>query len=403
VPPIVVSSVLAAVQRAQLELQARVDSEKPVKPETATSDTGWRAMTLAVWDRTTDVVEYVTGQKKGSQLKLTGGYSGISVSWSAGVYSEYRSSDPNKVVVAVRYPLYIEKAKKRFEIREVVYTPSSEGLRIPDVVEEGQRIMESMVADAYADLDRRNVRSRAVEGRLVSEVIEANAAKAVIMIEHMDDLDLIRQPTSSVNKVYTAFAVNQERAYAYTQSHAGARGLVQFMPTSYRRFAAIRPEVGLEPDFERAMDDGRNAIKAEIAYLDYLLAAMPDQALADFDKEKERIHEFAVASYNAGPARVIKALPHWDRMWSGQEELRQQKLAVLESQIEPLRKRIFAEDDESVWKPLQKKLNALRAEVSALKSKTTSPPLKRETLEYLKKYRAVLPYLPSQSASLTVS
>ncbi len=358
-----------AVIRARRELQERLKSAPKTKTEVVTSYDVWVDVTLAVWNSRTDEIQYVEARKNGTGLKFDdapGDYT-ISVKKTNGVNSNFAVDTADRVVVAVRYPIFkdisVSKKKPRYELQDVVYTPYSSALQTGEMVEWGKNTLRGEIVAAYEALRASGVRSRAFPDQLMVDVIDPKLVESIAIIEHVG-LAALSGPDADIamGAFYVTMAGNQEDAYIYARSSAGALGLVQFIPSTYAMMAK-RKELGLISDFTSGMSDPVNAIKAQTAYLDAILASMP-LAVKDLHYvDPLRVDEYLAASYNTGETRVKKAIKQWGDEWS-----------------EPHAAEISA---------LAKKKGAKSAAVNTMKNAT----LLAETVTYVKKLRQALKLL----------
>jgi len=307
-------------------------------------------------------------------------------------------------VVAVRYPVFkdvtVKKKQPRYQLQDVVYTPYSDALHTPETVALGQETLRANIAEAEGALRAGNVMSRAFPDRSVADVIDPKLLEAIAVIEHLGESSLLgTNAQTAADSFYVVVAANQDDAYAYSRSSAGARGLVQFIPSTYALMVK-RPELGLIRDFDAGMADPVNAIKAQIAYLDSELASMPLAVKDLYAVDPSRVDEYLAAAYNGGGARVRKAIAAFGDDWSAdptdRKAVLQKRFDALFYEATVLKKKILAEDDPAVWKPMQKRLNASRAERAQVQAKIDAlkaSSLHQETAVYVQKLRAVLKML----------
>jgi hypothetical protein len=398
-----------AIERGRALLQEAIQRDATSTPKIANSDTTWRPVKLALWNRNTDNIQTVQIQKNGQEVRQDPDDPNVDVTVSNGLNSTFRLDDPEAVVVAIRYPILKDistKKKKQFQVQDVVYTPYSAGLHTPEMVQIGKQRLNEYIDGAYASLDTQQIRSRTYSDRLLTGIIDRDTAKAVAVIEHADNTALRNHPTQTIERFFVTLAANEKDSYAYAKSSAGALGLVQFMPKSYAAFIKSRPELGLTFAFEPAMRDPHNALKAEVAYLDYQLASLSAKDRETILGEDMEWREFAVAAYNGGPSRVSKAIQNWDAMFGAADALPglQAKSTSLTADIARMRKLILAEEDETIWKPMQKKLNQARKDLSQIQSKVTqlkNARLRAETIDYVQKYRKVMEWLKTDGISIS--
>lgn len=315
--------VLQAVYKAQDELRSRVAAEgKSIRyPMQPIGQDASRAVTIAVWNRATDEIAYVDGTKTGKELSIEGTSPvGISIRLANWINTDYTTDDPNHVVVAVRYPIFHEvkegKTVVRYDVEEAVYTPYNKTLHQAEIIVEGERVLDGLIAKAGEDLNRRNVTSRALSGKKVTETISSDLVKALMVVEHTNASALRNNPSDAIGQVYATVALNPGMAYNYSRSSAGALGLPQFMPSTYARLAK-RSDLGLKTDFEAGMRDHENALKASYGYLDAVLGELP-AAAKDLPANSPRLFEYLAASYNGGSKKVKRAILIWDEQISGE-------------------------------------------------------------------------------------
>ncbi len=391
----------SAVERGRAMIAERVAAKNAAqaKPIQVASTEAWVEIALAVWDEATDQIAIVPAgasfSKSGMKLDLhvPPGTLDIDVLRTNGVNSHFVVDNGRKVIVAVQSPIFKEKwitSKKRvYELEDVLYTPYSSSLHTSEMAAWGEATIDAMISQAYADLRAMGITSRAFPDRLMADVIDPKLVKAIAVIEHLGEASLAGVNAAKAEEsFYVIMAGNQENAYAYSRSSAGAKGLVQFIPSTYKAMAA-RKELQLDPDFETGMANPRNAIRAQIAYLDLELASMPASVKDLVATDPARVDEYLAAAYNGGGPRVRRAIANLGDDWSKEPIEHQRRYETLFNQAESLRQRILAEDDEAVWRPMQAKLNALRVEYRAAKAKVDSS-LRKETAIYVQKLRNLL-------------
>ena len=401
-----------AVTRARVLLQEHLDATRPKKPKTVASKNAWVDVTLAVWNSGTGEIKLVSAKKDGNSLKESDPDLEVAVSRTNGINSQYAVDDGSgKIfVVGVEYPILTEKViskhKKVYTLNDVLYVPYSDKLQVPEMVAWGAQTLDGYVSDVYGQLREQGIMSRAMPGRLLADVIDPNLVKSIVFIEHAGNGVTVNDPKGVTDAIKVVLAANQGNAYAYSVSVAGARGLVQFIPSTYKLMTR-RNDLGLIKDFVAGMTDPHNAIKAEVAYLDAELANMPADIRALADTDMPKLDTYLAAAYNGGGGRVHKAIAAFGESWadSHSSELAalQDRYDTLFSQAASLKKKILAENDPKIWKPMQAKLTGVRAERAAVQAQITklkSSSLHSETAWYVKKLKAVLPIVSPSSTTL---
>lgn len=398
----IMDPLVAAVQQARAELQARIDADVAAEGATTpvSGDDEWGEVTLAIWNKITQRMRYLEIEKKGAQLRIAAAdraeFPSLRVRFSNGVNTDYVvDTDGQSLVVATQYPILraVPGKKNTFTIEEVVYTPYSSALHTQATVDLGEEYVDSLVEGVYANLRQEGVRSRAFPDRLLVDVIDPAMVKAIAAIEHLDESSLEKDADQALERFFVIMGTNPGTAYNYSRSSAGARGLVQFIPSTYTHLAA-RSSGRLDPNFERAMTSHAMAIRAQTMYLDVLLTEFSDKVRDQFAQDPDRINEYIVAAYNGGSGRVRRAIEIWDQVLNGEKtrqltSLRRQYDTAF-TEAERLRKATLKEKDAKKRAASQKKLDAQRVVYRKLKdqiSKLEAAILRPETIGYVEKYR----------------
>jgi hypothetical protein len=222
---------------------------------------------------------------------------------------------PGGKVVAVKYP--ISNEGYRFGpgdlVIEAVYTPYSGEIKTEEVIKRGIEVQDGFIDKAYSHLRSRGVLSRAFPGRRVVDVIPKDILRVLLLNEHIDPGEFksagVTKPL--VERVLTVIATNRDKAYAYSISPAGARGLVQMIPSTYSLLLDRYTSAGLKSNFAAAVSDPINAVMAQV-----LLCDSDWQAIRTVsDLPAERVGPYLAAAYNGGVGRVLKALSNDEMEW----------------------------------------------------------------------------------------
>jgi hypothetical protein len=269
-----------------------------------------RQMAIAVMDSNGDIqVARAIKKEKGKGFEvLTPGII-LSMRRENGINSDIACIQPaNGKVLAVRYP--VSNENNRFgsggTVIQAVYTPFSPEIRTEEVVKAGLKVQAEFINKAYDKLKSRDVMSAAFPPDKVTKVIPKQILKVLLINEHIDpslfkSADLARVLSE---QVLTIIATNKDRAYAYSVSSAGARGLVQMIPSTYAMMLRKYPLAGLNPDYASGMVDPVNAIMAQI-----LLCDADWQSISTRKQiSKEQIGPYLAAAYNGGVGRVLSIL-----------------------------------------------------------------------------------------------
>ncbi len=394
-------SILGAVQRGKAMLSDEIIARRAVGKAIYTVNTQpvLAEATLAIWQRDTDAVTLVEITKSGRKIKVTTpGDWPLRVTYDAKIASQYSlPPEKNAIVVGVRYPVAtarsITKKKKVYDIKDRVYVPYSSAFFVPEVLSAGSNYLSFLIQGAFDELRTRGVKSRAYPDKLVADVIDPYLIKSIVVIEHTDHYSLLKQddPERSLGVFLTKLALNGDDAFDGTASNAGALGLAQFIPSTYKLFVKNRPDLALIPDFTTGMNDHQNAVKAEVAYLDQSLAGMPTSIRDIYATDKMRAAEFLAAAYNGGDTRVKRAWAAYGDAWAadhnGELAATNTKASRLKSDIAYRKKLIAKGKDVAAHKKViakeQAEYNTAVVRIAALKKAN----LKKETVFYVAKLK----------------
>ncbi len=274
-----------------------------------------REMALAVMDRE-GKIHLVRAIKRDNGLEvITQGVS-IYARQHNGVNTDFACvSPPGGKILAVKYP--ISNEGYRFgpgpSVIEAVYTPYSPEIKTEETVAKGLEVQAELIGRAYSRLKEKHVYSRALPGKKIVDVIPRDVLAELLINEHIDpgEFKSATNAAGLVERVLTVIGTNRENAYAYSISPAGARGLVQMMPSTYRKIARLYPSAELIPDFALGMKDTANAITAQVLLCDSDWESIRSVS----DIPRERIGPYLAAAYNGGVGRVISLLNHDGGEW----------------------------------------------------------------------------------------
>jgi len=214
--------------------------------------------------------------------------------------------DQNHLPLMVQYPVirggkYIEMA---------YYMSTHPGLVTPEVVNAGRFYVRNVV-----DLAREKLRAK---GITIQPKI-ADIAERLAAVEHVDHARFRNEEHKVVfNDIYTLFALNEGQTYRYSVSSAGAGGMVQMIPSTYRMVKSWHPNVPLMPDFVAGMRDHVNASQAMLLYMqrtwnDLIASETVRNALAENIATPEQL---MAAGYNSNPARLAGYIKRGGAGWT---------------------------------------------------------------------------------------
>ncbi|HEX9917949.1 MAG TPA: hypothetical protein VGA87_02215 [Pyrinomonadaceae bacterium] len=239
---------------------------------------------------------------------------------ASGKTFKLRALRPNYVNTAVRVtdaggrefqPLVVQyPVEKGGELREVAYYSSAHpALRSPQLVNGGRAYVHRMLNEAAARLAR--------HGKVISpEIIDA--AERLCIVEHTDHKRFKTEDHASLyNEIFTLYALNTADTYRFSVSSAGAGGMVQMIPPTYKAIREMYPAVRLNPDFVAGMRDHSNALEAMLLYMqdtwDDLLER--EQVREALRRNIATQTELLAAGYNSNPMRLHLYLERGGTNW----------------------------------------------------------------------------------------
>ncbi|MFL6214266.1 MAG: hypothetical protein ACJ74J_10295 [Blastocatellia bacterium] len=272
------------------------------------------------------------GFNKGFET-LTPGYV-LTLRRENGINSEFECAAPAGArVLAIKYP--VSNEGRRFggdaEVIEAVYTPYSAEIETAAVVEQGLKVQDEFIDKAYERLKKRGVQSRAFEGRRITDVVPRGVLRVLLINEHIDPGEFRTQGLAGplARRVLTVVATNKEKAYAYSISRAGARGLVQMIASTYSLLLRKYPEAGLVGDFAVGMADPINAVMAQVLLCDADWQSLQSR----FDISPEQVGPYLAAAYNGGVGRVISLLNNEQEEWMANPDLSRRPVVTVRRRV----------------------------------------------------------------------
>jgi hypothetical protein len=203
--------------------------------------------------------------------------------------------------------------------KEVVYTPYSPEIDTRQVRKAGLDYLMRQIECAYKDLRMRNVKLVGFR-RLEAQVTPTEVALVLSIIEHIDPLRFKNCPegheTALVHEVLALIGANTVNAYAYSKSPAGARGLFQFIPKTYRRVREKYPTAHLNGRFVPGCNDHVNAAKASLLLFDSDLGDVSRKWLFSLRKNVRAAGLYLAAAYNCGSKRVEESAKECGNQWT---------------------------------------------------------------------------------------
>ncbi len=202
--------------------------------------------------------------------------------------------------------------------REVVYTAYTPEIDTLQVRKAGLDYLARQIELARGDLEARNVNLVGFDG--LDDSMLTDVALVLSIIEHIDPVRFKNcregDRRALVHEVLTIIGANTINAYAYSKSPAGARGLFQLVPDTYKRLRDKYPQAGLKKDFVSGCTDHLNAAKASLLLFGSDLADLPRERWLAMRQNVRAAGMYLAAAYNCGSGRVAKSAKKCGHQWA---------------------------------------------------------------------------------------
>src|SRR5215210_831341 len=207
--------------------------------------------------------------------------------------------------LAVRYPL--EKGGKLKEV--AYYTSAHPAVENREVVRAGGDYVRERLDEA--------ARKLAAVGEPIDPAV-IDVAERLAHVEHTDHKRFLSEDSASLfEEIRTLYALNAGDTYRYSVSSAGAGGMVQMIPPTYKGIREQHPKAALKADFVEGMRDHANATRAMLVYMkdtwDYL--KKQGEVAAALEGGLATQAELLAAGYNSNPMKLPKYLARGGSAW----------------------------------------------------------------------------------------
>ena len=145
-----------------------------------------------------------------------------------------------------------------------------------------------------------------------------DAAERLCVVEHTDHKRFKTEDRAALfSEISTLYSLNARDTYRYSVSTAGAGGMIQMIPSTYKMIRDRHPQIDLNPDFVTGMRDHANALEAMLLYMqdtwDDLLRQ--EEIRSALDSQLATKAELLAAGYNSNPARLAGYLKRGGSEW----------------------------------------------------------------------------------------
>jgi hypothetical protein len=196
--------------------------------------------------------------------------------------------------LVVQYPI----ERNGYLAETAFYVSTHPGIVTPEVINAGKLYIRNTI-----DIAREKLREK---GIFISPKI-ADIAERLATVEHVDHYRFRTEYHPNIyNDVFTLFALNEGNTYRYAVSSAGAGGMVQMIPATYRMVRNRYYNVGLMPDFVEGMRNHVNACQAMLLYMQWTWSDLSssDTVANALSSGIATQPELMAAGYNSNPARL---------------------------------------------------------------------------------------------------
>jgi len=218
----------------------------------------------------------------------------------------YDDQGEAQLPLLVQYPV---EREGRF-IETAYYMSTHPGLITPEVVNAGRFYVANTI-----DIARERLRNK---GYFIQPKI-ADIAERLATVEHVDHYRFRTEFHPNIyNDIFTLYALNEGQTYRYSVSSAGAGGMVQMIPSTYRMVRARFPNAALMPDFVEGMRNHINASQAMLLYMqmtwnDLIASPTVMEALQTGIASQEYL---MAAGYNSNPAKLPGYIKRGGENWT---------------------------------------------------------------------------------------
>lgn len=206
----------------------------------------------------------------------------------------------------VQYP--VEKGGRYTET--AYYMSTHPGLVTPEVVNAGRFYVHNVI-----EIARDQLRNK---GYFIQPKV-ADIAERLATVEHVDHTRFRTEFVPNIfNDIFTLYALNEGQTFRYSVSSAGAGGMVQMIPSTYRMVRGRYPNATLNADFVEGMRNHVNATQAMLLYMQMTwndLIASPTVS----DSVRSGIatqEQLMAAGYNSNPARIAGYIDRGGSGWT---------------------------------------------------------------------------------------
>jgi hypothetical protein len=227
----------------------------------------------------------------------------------------------------LKYPL-----EKGGAVKELAYyTSAHPSVSTPALTRRGRAYVRTELDAAAADLAARGIR---IDPAMV------DAAERLCFVEHVDHGRFMRESRPALlDEIAALYALNAGDTYRYSVSSAGAGGMVQMIPPTYKAIREQYPAAALRADFVEGMRDHPNALRAMLVYMQdtWNHLKRQEQVALALSTGQATQPELLAAGYNSNPRKLAGYLErggdNWRTLIPAETQMYLQIYAAVESHI----------------------------------------------------------------------
>ena len=190
------------------------------------------------------------------------------------------------------------------------YMSTHPGLGTQEVVSAGRYYVRNVIEIARDRLKEKGIH---IQPKI------ADIAERLATVEHVDHMRFRSEFHQNIyNDIFTLYALNEGQTYRYSVSSAGAGGMVQMIPSTYRMVRSWHPNIPLIPDFVEGMRNHVNASQAMLLYMqrtwnDLIANSTVAYAHSSGIATQEQL---MAAGYNSNPAKLAGYINRGGENWT---------------------------------------------------------------------------------------
>ena len=212
----------------------------------------------------------------------------------------------NMLPLVVQYP--VEKGGRLTET--AYYISTHPGVVTPEVVNAGKFYIRNTIELA---------REKLKEKGIVIQPLVADIAERLSTVEHVDHQRFRNENQPNIyNDIFTLYALNEGDTYRFSVSSAGAGGMVQMIPATYRMIRERYYNVGLMPDFVEGMRNHVNASQAMLLYMQMTWSDLNSNSTINYALQTgiATPAQLMAAGYNSNPSRLASYINRGGANWT---------------------------------------------------------------------------------------